>query len=147
MTSSGPYRVATGLVELDAESARLVQDLPLGVSASVTLIVQEATGVLLVPAAALRETPDGQYTVLVAGSDGQVTPQTVQVGLSNDTYAEITSGLEEGQMVSAGLATGSSAAADEAGEMQMMFPPGGAFQGDEMPAGGAQGGIPDSGPP
>ncbi len=141
MTASGPYGVATGLVTLDEEAARVVQNLPLGLSASVTLIIQEAKDVLLVPAAALQETGDGEYAVMVIGSDGQMTLQAVQVGLQNDEYAEILSGLEEGQMINAGLSRGSSGSASGSGD-EMMFPMDG---GIPMPGGGGMppgGGMP-----
>ncbi len=141
MTASGPYRVATGLVELDEEAGRTIQNLPLGLSASVTLILQEAKDVLLVPVSALQKTGDGEYAVAVTGSDGQVTMRTVQIGLQNDAYAEILSGLEEGQMINAGLKVGSSGTVSDSGD-EMMFPMDG---GMPMPGGGGMppgGGMP-----
>lgn len=140
MTASGPYRVATGLVELDAESARIIQNLPLGLSASVTLILQEVKDVLLVPVSALQETGDGGYVVMVTGSDGQVAMQVVQIGLQNDAYAEITAGLKEGQMINAGLRMGSSGSASESDD-EMMFP----MDGGMPPGGGGM--LPGGGMP
>lgn len=141
MTASGPYRVATGLVTLDEEATRVVQNLPLGLSASVTLIIQEAKDVLLVPASALQETGAGEFAVRVTGSDGQMTLQAVQVGLQNNEYAEISSGLEEGQMISAGLSMGSSSSTSGSGD-EVLFPMDGSIP---MPGGGGMppgGGMP-----
>ena len=103
LTAYGQYNVAQGLVELDADSLATVQELPLGLNVSVTIVSQEANDVLVVPATALKESPTGEYTVLVQTSDGQYSPQVVAVGLQNDDTAEITAGLNEGDVISLGI--------------------------------------------
>ncbi len=75
-----------------------------GMSADVTITIDSATGVLTVPAAALRGT-NGNYSVLVLDASGAPQPQTVEVGLVTNTSAEIKSGLTEGQEVVTGTAT------------------------------------------
>ena len=73
-------------------------------SADVTITIDSATGVLTVPAAALRGT-NGNYSVLVLDASGAPQAQAVEVGLVTNTSAEIKSGLTEGQAVVTGTAT------------------------------------------
>ena len=112
ITTSGQYRVAKGIVELDSEAVKVVSALPVGLSASVTVKNKEATGALLVPVIALKDMGDGSYGVMAQGSDGQLKLQMVTIGIQDNDYAEITSGLQEGDLVSTGtvnfIAAGSS---------------------------------------
>ncbi len=62
-----------------------------------SVIGGEAQGVLLVPVSALHET-DGKYAVDVI-QNGQTVRQEIQIGLKNDTYAEVKAGLEAGAVV------------------------------------------------
>jgi macrolide-specific efflux system membrane fusion protein len=71
-------------------------------TADVTITIDSATGVMTIPAAALRG-DTGNYTVLVMGADGTPTAQPVQVGLITNTTAEVKSGLTIGQDVITGV--------------------------------------------
>jgi multidrug efflux pump subunit AcrA (membrane-fusion protein) len=71
-------------------------------NATVTVTGGQAQNVLLVPVAALKSLGNQQYTVTVVGSDGQKKQQTVTVGLQNAEYAEVTSGLKQGDVISTG---------------------------------------------
>jgi RND family efflux transporter MFP subunit len=75
-----------------------------GMTADVTITIDSATGVMTIPAAALRGTT-GAYTVLILGADGTPTAQPVEVGLITNTTAEIKSGLTVGQAVVTGVNT------------------------------------------
>ena len=75
-----------------------------GMSADIEVTTAEKTDVLSVPATALNGT-SGDYSVLVMGTDGVPTAQTVGVGLVTSSLAEITSGLTEGQTVVTGVNT------------------------------------------
>jgi HlyD family secretion protein len=99
LTTSGQYKVATGQVELDTDAAKTLSSLPLGLNATITIVSQQAKGVLLVPVTALKDLGN-EYAVMLVGSDGQMSQQAVQVGLKDSTSAEITSGLKEGDLVS-----------------------------------------------
>jgi multidrug efflux pump subunit AcrA (membrane-fusion protein) len=83
------------LVQLDQ---RLSQDLPAGTGADVEVIGGEAKGVVLVPVEALHKTEDGKYVVTVLQNRVQV-EREVEIGLQNETYAEVKSGLEAGEIV------------------------------------------------
>ncbi len=102
VTTSGQYRVAKGLVELDAAAVKTMSTLPLGLSASVTIVNSEVKNALLAPVVALKDLGDNSYAVMVKGSDGQLKLQPVTVGIRNNDYAEILTGLNEGDQVSTG---------------------------------------------
>lgn len=68
-----------------------------------TIITDIKDSVILVPSAAVQTT-NGQSTVRVM-RNGQVTQVQVEVGGSNDTQTEITSGLSEGDVVITSSAT------------------------------------------
>ena len=81
-------------VQLDKS---LTQDLPTGTGAKVEVIGGQARGVVIVPVGALHHN-NGTYFVNLI-QNGQPVKRTVQVGLKNDSYAEIKSGLEAGETV------------------------------------------------
>lgn len=82
------------LVQLDQT---VNTDLPVGSSASVDVTGGEALDVVLVPVSALKET-EGNYSVYLM-KDGTPTTQQVEIGLQDILYAEVISGLEEGDVV------------------------------------------------
>jgi RND family efflux transporter MFP subunit len=90
------------VVSLDPESFAKPQTLPIGLSASVEVISSQADNVLLVPVEAVREITTGKYGVFVM-ENGVPTLKMVQVGLEDYTYAEIISGLNEGDVVTTGV--------------------------------------------
>jgi len=76
--------------------------LPGGLNASVEVIAGRADNVLVVPVEALRELAPGQYAVMVM-VDGELQMRQVEVGLMDYVFAEIVSGLEQGDQVSTGI--------------------------------------------
>jgi HlyD family secretion protein len=114
MNSFGPFRAATGQIELDAEAAKTLETMPLGLSATITITGKEAKNVLLVSVDALKQLNNGDYVVKLVGSDGKLTQQVVSVGLQDGTNAEITAGLKEGDVVS--ISTSSSSRSGQNGE-------------------------------
>ena len=89
-------------VQLDTSSFSKPQNLPIGLSASVEVISNQAQNVLLVPVEALHEISTGTYGVFVM-ENGTPTFKTVEVGLMDYTSAEIKSGLNEGDVVTTGI--------------------------------------------
>jgi macrolide-specific efflux system membrane fusion protein len=69
-------------------------------TAQVSIVLEEAKGVVTVPTAALSA-PDvaGKRSVEVVGADGSVSRRVVQVGLDDKTRREIRSGLNAGERV------------------------------------------------
>lgn len=106
LTTSGGYNVVTGVIQLDLSQSNLSEDvaekLIKGLNGTVLLIQGEADNVLVVPLQALRDLGDGTYSVFVVGTDGKLKMRIVEVGLQDETYAEIKSGLEAGEVISTG---------------------------------------------
>ncbi len=74
----------------------------LGSNATVEVIGGDVQDALLVPVDALRDL-GGEYAVFVQDENGELKMRMVEVGLMDYTYAEILSGLEEGEIVSTGI--------------------------------------------
>ena len=79
------------------------QTLPVGLNATVDVIGGRAENALLVPVEAVRELSPGQFAVFVIDESGEPQLQFVEVGLIDFTFAEILSGLEQGDVVSTGI--------------------------------------------
>jgi HlyD family secretion protein len=90
------------LVLLDENSFAKPQTLPIGLNATVEVIGGRATNALLVPVEAVRELSPGSYAVFVM-ENGEPQLHMVEVGLMDFTFAEIVSGIEEGEVVTTGL--------------------------------------------
>lgn len=90
------------IVSLDADSGIDADELMIGMNAAVDVIAGKAENAILVPIEALRELGPDEYAVFVL-EDGEPTLRVVQVGIQDLTYAEITSGLDAGEIVSTGI--------------------------------------------
>jgi multidrug efflux pump subunit AcrA (membrane-fusion protein) len=73
-----------------------------GSNASVDVIGGRAENAILVPVEAVREIAPGEYAVFVM-EDGEPKLRVVTVGLMDYSSAEITSGLEAGEVVTTGV--------------------------------------------
>lgn len=102
LTSSGGYNLAAGLSSLNVDETNMSIRLLLGSNATVEVIGGDVQNALLVPVNALRDL-GGEYAVFVQDENGELTMRIVEVGLMDYTYAEILSGLEEGEIVSTGI--------------------------------------------
>ena len=69
-----------------------------GVYAEATLTTGHKDNVLTVPLQALAQTPVGM-TVDVVDSSGKIVDRDVKIGMQTDLYAEVLSGLQEGDLV------------------------------------------------
>ena len=83
------------VVQLDQS---LSQDLPAGTGATVKVIGGEARGVVLIPVEAIHQSEDGK-AVVTALQNGQQSEREIELGLQNETYAEVKSGLDAGEIV------------------------------------------------
>jgi macrolide-specific efflux system membrane fusion protein len=82
--------------------------LRIGMTAQVSIVLDKAEDALLVPSQVLMQDPrhNDRYGVQVM-RDGEVHMAKVDVGINNNVYAEIVSGLEEGDEIVLGTATAS----------------------------------------
>ncbi len=102
LTTSSGVDVVKGLIQPNDPSFGQPASLPMGLNASVDVIGGRAENALLVPIEALREIEADRYGVFVM-EDGQLRFREVEVGLCDLTYAEIKSGLRQGDQVSTGI--------------------------------------------
>ncbi len=92
--SSGTVEFAVNVKVLDAD-----ENVKPGFTAVVSIITSQVKDALLVPNDAVI-TRNGNTLVMVAGSDGTLTPVQVQTGASTDTETQIVSGdLKQGEQV------------------------------------------------
>ncbi len=77
------------------------KDLTSGLNGTVEVTCSQVNNVLVVPVAALHETGGSAY-VVVYSAQNQLEKRTVEVGLKDAAYAEITSGLNLGETVVTG---------------------------------------------
>ena len=73
------------------------QTLRAGLSAAVTIIIDKRDNVLLVPSGAIRETDSGPQVQVKRGEETTLVP--IKTGLAGDSFTEVTSGLQEGDIV------------------------------------------------
>ncbi len=78
-----------------------------GMSTSVAIITDAKQNVLMVLNAAIKYKNDTQY-VEILSDNNTIIYQQVEIGISNDMYTEIVSGLEEGEKVVSSQTTSSS---------------------------------------
>ena len=109
LTTSNGVSAVRALVQLDESSFAKPQTLPAGLNATVEVIGGRAENALLVPVEALREISDGQYAVFVM-VDGVPELRLVEVGLMDYSFAEILSGVAEGDVVTTGVVETNAAA-------------------------------------
>ena len=94
-SSSSSNSVVSYSVTIDVSSPP--KTLRAGMTADITITTASASGVLAVPAAAIRGT-SGNYSVLVL-ANGNPETRAVTVGLMTSSLVEIKSGLTEGEQV------------------------------------------------
>jgi len=105
-----------------------------GYTVEMEITIASASDVLRVPISGLREAPRGWMVMKLV--DGEPTPQEVTIGVTTDEYAEVTAGLEEGDVILLQSATApTDSGADD--EMRQRF-----LQGGGMPSGGGFPGMP-----
>jgi multidrug efflux pump subunit AcrA (membrane-fusion protein) len=90
------------VVQLTADTLTSSRPLPIGLNATVDVIGGRTQGALLVPIEALRELSADSYAVFVM-EDGEPKLRLVEVGLKDFTFAEILSGVEQGEIVTTGI--------------------------------------------
>ncbi len=88
------------LVQLD--NFNLPQTLPVGMNAAVEVVGGRATNALLVPVESLREISPDEFAIFVM-EDDEPKLRFVEVGLMDFTFAEIISGVEQGETVTTGI--------------------------------------------
>lgn len=120
------------------------KNLKIGMSTEASILIENKEDALYVPIEAVYTSGDEKYVLVATDSSEAASKVTVETGISNDTYVEITSGLEEGASVQ--IPKVQSSGSSSGGMGQGGFPGGGR---GEMPSGGFPGGgsAPSGNPP
>ncbi len=116
-----------------------------GMSASVTILTELREQAVLVPTSAVRQLDGAWFVTIPAGDDGSgITFEriTVEVGGSDGTNVEITSGLEAGAVLLIGADSAGVAFSATQQQQQQLPQPGGGFGGGFGGGGGLGGGRP-----
>jgi multidrug efflux pump subunit AcrA (membrane-fusion protein) len=103
LTTSGGVSAVHGFAALTPQAGEGAPRLLVGLSAAVDVIAGRVENAVLVPIEALRQITPGTYAVFVVDSAGALEMRMVEVGLQDETFAAITSGLEAGEIVSTGI--------------------------------------------
>jgi macrolide-specific efflux system membrane fusion protein len=82
-------------IELDPSDIELKG----GLTATADIAVFNAENVLMVPLTAVTTTPEGSSVKVVTGDKGQTEKRQVVLGKQNQQFAEVLSGLEEGDEI------------------------------------------------
>jgi HlyD family secretion protein len=100
LATTNGFQSIKGWVDLDAKAQTLLsKPLPLGSSAAVDVICQQAQNVLMVPSETLKNVNGSQADVYVLNAAGQPEKRSVTLGLSNGIFTEVKSGLSVGDKV------------------------------------------------
>jgi RND family efflux transporter MFP subunit len=106
-----------------------------GMTVSVSIITDVAQDVLAVPSSAVKSAAGSKYVQIL--QNGQPVNVTVEVGMSNDSYTEITSGLTDGQEIITATTTsgGSATSTTTRGQPNMLEGGGFIMEGNGPPPG------------
>lgn len=127
------------------------ENLKFGMNGTATIRIEEVNDVLLVPLTALNTSRGESYVWLQsddASSDEPGVRTTVETGLSDENYAQVLSGLDEGDVVLITREASSSSTDSRDGGFDfggMSFDMGSMPSGGDMPSGGFPGGGGGSG--
>lgn len=115
----------------------------IGMSATCTVILEQAENVVAVPKEAIQTANNSKYVVVVYEDGTTRQNVTVETGISNDAYTEIKSGLQEGETVQYTTTTSNSSSSGRGmfmqsseGQMPTQIREGGQIpSGGQMPSG------------
>jgi len=96
---SGQIDLSTRTMHTEVQVPNPKYEIVPGMYASVEIPLHSVTGVLTVPTQAVRISGQDHGILLVVGQDGRVVRRDVTVGLQGASAVEITSGVQEGEMI------------------------------------------------
>lgn len=81
------------------------RELRISMTAQVHIVLKSAKSALTIPSVALGDrAADGRYSVRVLNADGTPSPRTVEIGINNQSIAQVLEGLSAGDRVIVGEA-------------------------------------------
>ena len=115
----------------------------IGMSASCTIVLEKAENTIAVPIEAVQTNNDKKYVVVVK-TDGTTENVTIETGISNDSYVQVTSGLSGGETIQMIKQTTTNSSKSKRNSSKNNSFGGGNMQ---MPLGNFGGGTPPNGMP
>ncbi len=103
LVTTNMVQTAQGTITMDPLDTVDFETIPLGLNASVELVVSEVKNATVCPVEAIHDLGDGESAVFVLDSDGVLRLHVIGLGLSDGTYTQVTSGLNPGDVVSTGI--------------------------------------------
>lgn len=85
-----------GTYDIKVNITQNIEDLKAGMTGNIDILVDKKEDVLYVPVEGIHKKDDGSYFVILADT---LEEKTVKLGLENDDYVEIVSGLKEGEVI------------------------------------------------
>ena len=70
-----------------------------GLTTTADIAIYNAENVLVVPLSAVTTTPAGSFVTVISGDNGQTEKRQVTLGMQNFQFAEVLSGLKEGEKI------------------------------------------------
>jgi HlyD family secretion protein len=86
-------------IEVWVEAIKPPPSLKPGMNVSVDATAKRAKDALIAPRSAVFKSPDGAEYVMLAGSDGKAHQSDVKIGIQNKEFAEVLSGVQEGDSI------------------------------------------------
>jgi HlyD family secretion protein len=86
-------------IEVWIEAIKPPPGLKPGMNVSIEATARSAQNALIVPRSAIFKTSEGAEYVMLAGSDGKAHQSDVKVGIANREFAQVVSGVKEGESV------------------------------------------------
>ncbi|GKX67122.1 efflux RND transporter periplasmic adaptor subunit [Inconstantimicrobium mannanitabidum] len=75
-----------------------IKNIKIGMSTNAKIVIEKKDNVNMLPISTVKSNNRGKF-VMVRDANGSVTMKNIETGISNETYVEVTKGLEEGDEV------------------------------------------------
>lgn len=75
-----------------------IKNIKIGMSTNAKIVIEKKDNVNMLPISTVKSTNRGKF-VMVKDANGNQSMKSIETGISNDTYVEVTKGLEEGDEV------------------------------------------------
>ena len=74
------------------------KDMMSGMNVDAEILIEESSDTLMIPVEAVKKI-SSKYVVMVKDDEGNLSPQQIEVGIVNESYVEVVSGLLEGDTI------------------------------------------------
>jgi multidrug efflux pump subunit AcrA (membrane-fusion protein) len=96
ISESGKVINGIGTFDIKVDISDEIEDLKAGMTGNIEILIDKKEDVLYIPVEGIKKRDDGSYFVIIGDT---LEEKTVEIGLQNNDYVEIVSGLEEGEKI------------------------------------------------